>query len=210
MGQAKIRAKEIERLKAEANSNMKKIEHLLKDKDYITVDIELTGASKGLLQWAAPCVPYQLDPANSSVLKNCSMAMKDTHNMLPHLTIAESKLLSYTTQILQAIANGITHYKEQSKVFMLISEVLRRSYDGSYDNVKKVEIKMTTFPSPMSMMGLKGDKFIPAFTDNDYIRLLDADGNVIIDLSAQYVCGKEDYNKISAKALELMIQRSTI
>ena len=116
--------------------------------------------------------------------------------------------IAIATHAIQAIANGITHHKNKSQVFFLISEIIRRSFEENYTGVKKVEIKMATFPSPMSMMGLKGDNFIPAFTDTDYIRLLDADNNVIVDLTAEYVCGKEDHNQVTAKALELLIERA--
>ena len=208
MGQAKQRKLEIEALKADSAKKMLEFKSVFKDHNYLTISIELKGAVKALQQYAAPPVPYQLVEGKSNALRSIKDGIKDTREILGNkLSDAEVRLLATATYACQAVANGILSYGPKGQAHMMMSEVLRRGAEG-YENVSKIDIVMNTMPSPMSMIGVAGDKFIPGFGTGDYIRLLDADDNVIVELTTDYIKGDRNPEEVTNTSLEFMMKRA--
>lgn len=206
--QARARAKKIAALKAESAKKMLEFKSVFKDHNYLTISIELNGAVNALHQWAAPPHSYQLVEGKSSVLRDISGGIKDTREILGNkLSDAEIRLLATATYVCQGAANGIMSYGPKGQAHMMIAEVLRRGTEG-YEGVSKIEVSMTTMPSPMSMIGVAGDKFIPGFGEKDYIRLLDTDDNVIAEFTAANIKGNKSQEEMTEQSLNFMLKRA--
>lgn len=210
MGQAKQRKAEIEKLKQQAKRQARELEQKFQEvsvsHNMFRIEIETTGPSTGYHSVAVPRADFRLDK-NSSALKHIVEATKDTKTILPHLTDDSAYMLAGINYVIQAVANGITNYKDKGQVFMMMGEILRRSIEPIVSNASKVSVKMSTMPSPASYMGLPGDKFISGFGNGDFIRVYDQEGNLVIDWNHKTIVQNQDAEKVSKDYLEKFIER---
>jgi hypothetical protein len=175
--------------------------------NFIQYEVELTGASKGYHFWAAPAIDYRLD-SDSSSLKSIDIACKDLLQALPTTPKTRAYMLAAVNYITQAIANGITNTKDKGPVFGIASEIMRRGIEPVCSDISRVEVRMSTMPSPMSVFGMPGDKFVPGFGEDDYIRVYNRAGDLVVNLTMLDIAGKHDPKEVSVEFMTKMLARA--
>jgi hypothetical protein len=208
MGQAKQRKIEIAALKAQAKEDVKSFtDRVDPNLDLIRFEVEMTGASKGYHNWAAPRMAYRLD-SGSNALRSIREASVDTMQAIPTLTKDSAYLLAAVNYIVQGMANGITQHKDKGAVFAIASEILRRGIEPVCSDIGRIEVHMTTVPSPMAIFGMKGDKFIPGFADEDYIRVYNRKNEIVLNWSHKEITSGLNAEDITNEMLAKLVSRA--
>jgi hypothetical protein len=176
MGQAKLRAKEIEQLKSKAKADMNSAKQMLgPDAYYFQYDI--SGPSHGFHAWAQGAMPSP----NGKVKQDIDQAMGNSP-ISGKVSLTQERLIHTANIGAQAIANGITlTHNGGAKALGLIGAYLTDAMQKLDSRARKIEIKLTSIESPFAKFG--GDQFFCGFAPDSIIRVLDADDNVIFEFN---------------------------
>jgi hypothetical protein len=177
MGQAKLRAKEIEQLKSKAKADMNSAKQALgPDAYYFQYDI--SGPSHGFHAWAHPTA---FPAPQGKVKQDIEQAMGNSP-ISGKVSNSQEWLIHTATIGAQAIANGITlTHNGGAKALGLIGAYLTDAMKQLDSRARKIEIKLSSVESPFAKFG--GDQFFCGFAPDSIIRVLDADDNVVFEFN---------------------------
>jgi len=153
--------------------------------NYTSFNIVINGVSKGYHSFALPNdLPYVLGK-DSKTLRDIKEMSKDTQESIPHQKQEVCHILASVSNITQSIASGLTVEYEHKVVFTMIAEVIRRAVEPVVGKFKSIDIQVTSLKSPAAMLGFSqgADPFITAFTEHDYIRVVDFDDRVVFEIT---------------------------
>lgn len=182
MGQAKIRAKEI----MEAKRNASKIKDMVGKVGGASFQVEIDGPSQGIHAWAVAS-PQSLPIITKGKIHNDIMTMMgNTVISKKASSNDEEYLLHALSYVGQGFANDIV--KQLGKeIFGVMAGLLYHSMIKVNPRAVRLEVKLTSVPSPFTKFGSGADKFLVGYAPDSYVRLLDKDGQELYSFTAAKV-----------------------
>ena len=171
----------------EAKREAVKIKELVGDLGGASFQFEINGPSEGIHSWAIPN-PQELPIINKGSIHNDIMSMLGNHPISKKVSGKnEEYLLHAISYVGQGFANDAV--KQLGKeLFAIMGSVLYNSMIKFNPLAVRIEVKLTSVPSPFAQFGMAGaDKFLVGYAPDSYVRLFDKDGQEVYSFTAAKV-----------------------
>ena len=170
----------------EAKREAVKIKELVGDLGGASFQFEINGPSEGIHSWAVPN-PQGLPIVKGSIHKDI-MEQMGKHPISKKVSSKDEEYLLHAVSYCgQGFANDEIK-RCGNELFALMGSLLYNSMIKFNPLAVRIEVKLTSVPSPFAQFGMSGaDKFLVGYSPDSYVRLFDKDGQEVYSFTAAKV-----------------------